>query len=118
MATYGGRNMVLEAMRGEISIRELRVALEHLPPGNAAQREIAGPWGDLEVLLHDVSSQLRLLNMNTYNINRKPGAQPITDPQFIPTPEQLQAEQEQRSRDQVEAERDHLMDVLRRKNPR
>lgn len=121
LAAYPGRpNPIIQALCGELSVRELRVMLEHLPPGNAAQRELEGPWGDQEWLLYDVSSYLRYLRTDFFNANR--GRQPpIRDTDLLPTPHDRHtgsgAPAETRSAEQVQAERDHLEAVLARKNP-
>lgn len=90
---------------------------EHLPPGNPVQREINGPWGDDQILAHDISSNLRALVALTANIHRPKGAAAI-DPAFLPTPEERQEQAAQeRPAEQVEAERDHLQAILARPHP-
>jgi len=119
MAAYPGRgNPVMDALRGDISTRQLRVMVENLPPDNAAARLIRGAWGDLERLVHDVSCQLRLLNASYHNVNREKGKSPIEDPELLPTPEEIEAKRDDRPVDVVQAERDHLQLVLHRQNPR
>lgn len=60
--------------------------LEHLPPGNAAQRELAGHWGDDQWIAHDISSQLRLLRADVYNALKGKNQDPA-NPDLLPTPD-------------------------------
>lgn len=91
--------------------------VENLPPNNAAARAINGQWGDGERLLHDISSNLRILNASFYNVNREKG-KPQQEPKLLPTPEELENKTDDRPTAVVQAERDHLQKVVRRKNPR
>lgn len=120
MAAYPGRgNPVLEALEGDISIRELSVMIRHLPPENAAARELHGPWDDLRWMIWDISTQLRINNVNTANIYREDGKPAITEPELLPNPHTETAKPEEtRPMQVVQAERDHLQDVLNRANPR
>lgn len=118
LATYPGRgNPVMDALHGKISIRQLRVMVEHLPPDNAAARDERGPWGDLERIAHDSNSQIRFLRAEVYNIVRgdKP---PITEPELLSTPESTRQEAaEVRPAEVVQTERNFLQSVLNRPNP-
>lgn len=120
MAAYPGRgNPVLETLWGEISLRELEVMIRHLPQDNAAARELHGPWDDLRWMLWDVSTQLRINNTNTSNLYREKGQSAITEPELLPNPETMNDEpKDTRPIEVVQAERDHLQDVLNRANPR
>lgn len=118
MATYPGRgNPVMDALRGKISVRQLRVMVEHLPPNNAAARLLNGRWGDLERLIHDCSSQLRLFNTNYYNVNREKGKRAI-EADLLPTPEELETKPDSRSPEQIQQGRQALQSVLNRPNPK
>lgn len=91
---------------------------EHLPPGNAAQRELHGRWGDDQILAHDISSSLRSLTTLMWNINRGKD-QAEKEPTFLPTPAEAEAAAAQvRPAEQVEAERNHLQAILARPQPK
>lgn len=116
MAAYPGRgNPVLDTLWGDISIRELRIMIQHLPADNAASRELHGRWDDLRWMIWDISTQLRINNTNTSNIYRKEGEPPITDPEYLPNPETIDQQPTTRPVEVVQAERQHLQDVLNRK---
>jgi len=85
-ATYSPRNPIQEYWRGEISLRHLRVLIEGLPPDSYLSRSVRGThWGEVEWMLHDVSSQLRILNASVHNALSKE-ADAIKDVKFLPTP--------------------------------
>lgn len=121
MQAYPGRNPVLDAIRGSvdqggefedtITVRQLRVMLENLPPDNALDRKLGSRWGDQMRLLHDISSSLRDLIGLTYNINR-PKGKPAFEPEHLPTPEEAEQRTERRSPEQIASDRAHLREVL------
>lgn len=120
MASYPGRgNPVLDALTGDISVRQLRVMLEHLPPGNAAYRELHSPWDDSQWTDWDISTQLRILNWKVSSIYKKEGSPDPPEPDLLPTPDSLDEDTTEttRPREVVQAERDYLQDVLGRPNP-
>lgn len=122
MQFYPGQgNPVLQALRGKISPRQLRVMIEHLPQNNPIGRELDGPWDDLRLLIYDVSSQLRLLRAEVHNAIYE---KQIKDPELLPNPNDPdgQAPTEQgppdtRSPERIKYEQDHLLAVLARPNP-
>lgn len=117
MQAYPSRhNWVTEALLHRISPRQLRLMCEQLPPGNPVQRELNTPWNELEYLVHDVSSNLRALRADVQNALRERGAAPAK-PEFLPTPETVKGDADQRSPEQQQAEYDHLKAVLNRPNP-
>lgn len=60
--------------------------IEHLPLDAPAYRAARGhAWRDEHVLMHDVSSQLRVLNTTLANLFRDKGANTI-QPEFLPSP--------------------------------
>lgn len=123
MQAYPGQpNPVLAAIRGDISTRQLRVMVEHLPPDNPVAWHLGYRWGDIERLLHDISSQLRLYRADFYNAHRDPKkSRPMEEPELIPTPEEVaarEAEEDHRTPEQKQAEQAHLQLVLNRPNPR
>ena len=92
LQAYAPRDPLREASQGKISVRQLRVMVEHLPPGNPAAR-VLDPWRDTEHLLHDISTQLRGLNVNFVS------AMGGNAPEFVPYPKPETAAQKARVRD-------------------
>lgn len=93
MAEYAPRDPLAEYLAGKITLRKLRVMIEHLPPGSAWHRARGGPWRDTESLLWSIESRLRDLTVATHNgaavtvaaITRKP-ARFVSEPKYLPTP--------------------------------
>lgn len=106
----------MDTLRGTTAVRQLRIMIDHLPPNNAVQRELAGPWDDKTWLLHDVSTQLRRLNANFYNKNR-PKGQAAEAVKPVPTPETVAATKDAQDPVRTQLERDHLLAVVNRPNP-
>lgn len=92
--------------------------IEHLPPGNAVEREELGnAWTDTQWILHSIDSQLRNLNASFYNAN-KPKGKPAVTPTYLPTPDPASTKAgDHRTPEQIQAERDHLQAVLNRPKP-
>lgn len=67
MATYAPRDPLAEYLAGRITLRKLRVMIEHLPPDSAWHRARGGPWRDTESLLWSIESRLRDLTVATHN---------------------------------------------------
>jgi hypothetical protein len=67
-------------------VRGLRVLIEGLPPGSAYARVVQGTnWSDTDYLLHDVSSGLRLLNVNYAAAHTEKG-KPVPKFKALPRP--------------------------------
>lgn len=117
MQTYPGRDPLREVLLGKISVRKFRVMLQHLPPGNAAQRAIHGPWGDRESLLHSIDSRLAWLQASYYNSHVKEGVPPM-EPVYLPTPDK-EHDADQRAYEQqvLEQQRNEMQAALNRPNP-
>lgn len=61
--------------------------VEGLPPDSHYARTRRGNnWGDLEYLIHDVSSNLRLANAN-YRAAHTEKGKPVPQPKFLPLPD-------------------------------
>lgn len=91
-------------------MRVFELMVRNLPPGNPAQREVAGsPWGDVENLLWDIDAQLRVIVTFLTNI----GSKSPKEPKFLPHPER---EQESTTDDENRTitEREDLQKVLAR----
>lgn len=118
MQAYPGQgNPVLRALKGKISVRQLRVMIENLPPDNAVERHLRGHhWGDGHNLMWDVSTQLRTLVALYINAHLEKG-KPRQNVDPVPHPDYT-AETDTRSEYQKKAERDHLQAVLHRGDPR
>lgn len=88
--------------RGEISLRWLRVMVEHLPPDGALARARAGHhWTHLDYAAADTNDLLALLFTAFVNANRDPSkpATPYPAPSWRPgdpLPEDTAAEDEER----------------------
>lgn len=106
----------MDTLRGKTTIRELLVMASHLPPGNAVQRELHGPWADSDWMLHDISSQLRQIASSYYNVHREKGAPPV-HAEHLPSPGSDKAPEDDRSPERIKAEQDHLQAVLSRHSP-
>lgn len=120
MQAYPGRgNPILDALHGRISVRQLRVMIENLPPDNPVAWELRGDtWGEQERLLHDISSYIRAHRTDDLNRNRKKGS-PEIEYKFYQTPQERQQEPvDTRTAEQVKVERDHLQQVLARTRAR
>lgn len=116
MQAYPGHgNPVINALKGKISTRQLRVMIEHLPKPNAVTREIAGnDWHDVEWMLWDVSTQLRLLRTNFYNANRGNDT-PAEKFEPLPNPKTFKRQAtEARTPEKVASDRAHFRAVLNR----
>lgn len=93
MQEYAPRDPLAEFLAGKITLRKLRVMIEHLPPDSAWHRHRSGPWSGQEWLLWNVESRLRELLVATHNgaaatvgaIVRKQ-APMVQAPKLLPTP--------------------------------
>lgn len=115
MQAYPGRRTspVIDALSGRMSVRLLRVMVEHLPPENAVSRALVSSWGDTLRLLHDAASSLRMLTASYYNVHRGDGTPPLAyEP--IPTPETSAPARTARDPERAAAEQSHLLEVLHR----
>ena len=112
---YAPRDPLAEYLDGRITLRKLRVMIEHLPPGSALHRALYGPWGDAERLLHAVANDGRALLTLTSNIQAAKAKQ--EQQQFAPIPgpdlTEYQREQQEQELDDAE-ERVDLLAVLSR----
>lgn len=118
MQAYPGQgNPLMDALKGLISVRQLRVMIEHLPRPNAITREIVGnEWSDHEWFIWDIDSQLRKLNTNFINAHR--GDNPVQKVELLPNPKTVQ-DFETRSPEQIASDRASfkaVMDRQRTKN--
>jgi hypothetical protein len=83
------------------------VLVEGLPPDSHYARSRRGNnWADLEYLLHDVSSNLRLLNANYKAAHTEKGKH-VEQPKFLPLPDAQESvadavEQEKHAAERVE----------------
>ncbi|WP_175008116.1 hypothetical protein [Cellulosimicrobium sp. TH-20] len=112
---YAPRDPLAEYLDGRITLRKLRVMIEHLPPGSALHRALYGPWGDTERLLHAIANHGGALLTLTNNIQAAKAKQ--EQQQFVPIPgldlTEYQREQQEQELDDAE-ERVDLLAVLTR----
>lgn len=106
--------------QGSISLRQLRVLVAHLPPGNAVDRaELDGRrWTETEALAADIRDAMAALVAMTYNVNRGKGkrAAPTPDPWPRPDlpeaePDPAQLEYEARVRAELDRTRSRLFNA-------
>lgn len=70
MQEYSPRDPLAEFWRGEITIRKLRVMVEHLPPDSAHARAHHGnSWRDQEFMLAQIGDTLSVLTEITRVVN-------------------------------------------------
>lgn len=73
-----------EFWRGDITLRHLRVLVEHLPPGSAFHRAVNGhAWTDVEYLLAIVADRL---GENTFVTGRGAGMKGLRRPKPLARP--------------------------------
>jgi len=88
--------------------------VRHLPPSNPAAWELRGDtWGEIEWLLHDISSYARAHRTDDINRYRKKGS-PEMELKLYPTPEERKNQVDERTPAQIQFEREHLQTVLAR----
>lgn len=116
MQAYPGRgNPLMDALNGRISVRQLRVMLEHLPENNPIQWEFNGnQWDDKAWIAWNNNTMLRFLRAEYFNAHRPKGKEPW-EPELLPNPKQAQQKNDPRTPEQIEAERDHFRAILNRK---
>lgn len=89
---------------------------EHLPPNNPAERELFGRWGEDLFMMHDISSSLRNLLVQNYNLHR--GDAPAEEAVHLSYPGKDETKADTwEDPIVVQAERDHLQMVLNRSDP-
>lgn len=113
MQTYPGRDPLGEYFRAEISLRQLRVMIEHLPPDSALHRTIRGhSWREIEYLLAEATDAVRTLIAITVAVNsRRPKS--VKMPQPLPRPVDELEEAQKRDREQAaEAAYEGLLGAL------
>ena len=72
MRHYPGRHSpVIACLRGDITVRMLRVMVEGLPPDPVLLRDLGeSPWLEQDWMLYDIANHIRALHVLTYNVNR------------------------------------------------
>lgn len=123
LQVYAPRDPIAEAIRGEISLRQLRLMIEYLPPDSMYHHVTQSPWRDHELLLLDIDSRLRdlvTLQSATYSALRAAhqlrGAWP-QDPAYIEPPPVPEWDAADETADQRrEAERAELDALMHRTN--
>lgn len=104
-ATYPGRDPIGEYWRGEISLRELRVLAQHLPPDSAAHR--ADPnragWTQDSHLLAEVIDAVRVLTELTRAANAAEGDREFVAPDRYPRPIDVARQRQEDAREKAAA---------------
>ena len=113
---YAPRDPLAEVLDGRITLRKLRVMIEHLPPGNAVARALYGPWTDAERLAHYAANTMGALLTLTNNIQAAQAKQEQREFVPVPGPEptEYQRERAAEQRDEYAEEAADLLSVLAR----
>lgn len=113
---YAPRDPLAEALDGRITLRKLRVMIQHLPPGNAAARALYGPWTDAERLSHYTANAVGALLTLTNNVQAAQAKQEQREfvPLRGPEPTEYQLEQQAETTDEYAEEAADLLSVLAR----
>lgn len=113
---YAPRDPLAEVLDGRITLRKLRVMIQHLPPGNANERALFGRWTDTERLLHHVANTTGALLTLTNNIQAAQAKQEQREFVPVPAPEPTEYQLERRAeeRDEHAEEAAGLLSVLAR----
>lgn len=104
-ATYSPRDPIAEFMRGEISLRQLRVLGEGLPESSAVIRAMRGhTWTDLEYLVMNVANGITLMRAEAPAIHtgKRPAKPDLIKPPPEPRTAESDAEEQQQHRQRVE----------------
>lgn len=101
MQAYPGRDPLAEYFRDEITLRQLRVMCEHLPPDSPVHRSARGhAWQEQEYLLAEVADAVRTLASITVAVNSK---RPKSVKMPKPLPRPVDEVEEARKREREEA---------------
>lgn len=113
MQQYSPRDPLAEYFRGEITLRQLRVMIEHLPSDSPVHRAARGhEWREVEYLLAETADAVRTLAAITVAVNSKrPKSVKMPDP--LPRPVDEVEEERKRKRAQAaEAAYEGLLGAL------
>lgn len=118
LQAYSPRDPLAEYLRGEITLRKLRVMVEAIPidASTPVGRKIVGPWDALTHLTWAGASAMRNLSASYHNVHKREGVEPVT-PEPLPTPpltEYQLAEQDAATKKQREEEAALLAAIQRR----
>lgn len=113
MQAYSPRDPLGEYFREEITLRQLRVMIEHLPPDSAVHRAARGhAWLEREYLLAETADAVRTLIAITVAVNSKrPKSVKMPDPLPRPVDEADEA-RKQAEREAAEQAYTDLVSVL------
>lgn len=112
---YAPRDPLVEVLDGRITLRKLRVMIEHLPPGNANERALYGRWTDTDRLLHHIANATGALLTLTSNVQAAKAKQEQHQFMPIPAPELTEFQRAQQEQELEDAEeRVDLLAVLSR----
>lgn len=115
LQAYPGRDPLKEILTGRITLRQFRIMVENLPPKGPVARALNGRWGDDDWMLFDISSRMRDLSAQLYNLFR--GTSPPIEPAYLPKPEADSTEQPDMVLAEEKQMQDDLLKVLSRPNP-
>ncbi|HLU76149.1 MAG TPA: hypothetical protein VKZ82_28485 [Nonomuraea sp.] len=110
LQTYAPRDPLAEYFREEITLRQLRVMVEHLPPDSPVHRAARGhAWQEQEYLLAETADAVRTLAAITVAVNSK---RPKSVKMPKPLPRPVDELEEARKREREEAAEAAYSDLL------
>lgn len=113
MQTYAPRDPIGEYWRGQITLRQLRVMVDHLAPDSPVHRTARGhTWQDAEYLLATVADAVRTLASLTVAVNSK-RPKSVKMPEPIPRPtDEAEEARKQAEREEAQATYADLVGAL------
>lgn len=108
-ATYAPRDPVGEFLTGRITVRQLRVLLEGLPPDSAFHRSYRdNDWQDSDWIARDTNSNIRLLLWTVQSALSKGS---VPRPDLLPSPAVEMSEQEEADAEYLTQQRAEMQEV-------
>ena len=113
MQAYQGRDPIAEYWRDEITLRQLRVMIEHLPQDSPVHRSARGHgWMENEYLLAEVADAVRTLAAITVAVNSK-RPKSVKMPEPLPRPvDEAEEAKKQAERERAEQAYSDLVSAL------
>lgn len=103
IARYG-RDYIADYWRGDVTLRQLRVLVQHLPPDSAAGRAERGhSWTDVNYQLADVFDRVGWLISVTVAAADSKGKSKPKPPEPFPRPDELIKKQRRREKSSASA---------------
>ncbi|MFE9937394.1 hypothetical protein [Streptomyces hirsutus] len=106
MHHYAPRDPIADFWRGDITLRQLRVMVEGLPPNGALARKLAGHhWQHSDFMLAGLVDGIAQLSTDFRNANRaeNTAAQPYPEPVWRPNQPSAKKQAKKKRRESAEA---------------